>query len=139
MYTKCTEPSIKEDIITEFSSLDFQALSLERIIIARPLTPVIYYYCATFDPHFSRGVKGRAIIIHSRERAWKSWLEFSKPDSTLRIIIGTISFVMGLDCPDVRQILHWGDSLDLESYMGGVEGMGLYQMLFCFTLRQMRE
>ena len=31
--------------------------------------------------------------------------EFSKPGGTLRIIIG-----MGIDCPHVRQVLHWGAS-----------------------------
>ena len=43
--------------------------------------------------------------------------EFSKEDGSLRIIIGTIAFGMGLDCPDVRQILHWGTSHDIESYI----------------------
>lgn len=43
--------------------------------------------------------------------------EFSKPDGTLRIIIGTIAFGMGLDCPDVRQVLHWGAFNDIESYI----------------------
>ena len=42
---------------------------------------------------------------------------FSKPDGTLRIVIGTIAFGMGLDCPDVRQVLHWGSSHDIESYI----------------------
>ena len=43
--------------------------------------------------------------------------EFSKPDGTLRIIIGTIAFGMGLDCPDLRQVFHWGASNDIESYI----------------------
>ena len=43
--------------------------------------------------------------------------EFSKADSRLRIVIGTIAFGMGLDCPDVRQILHWSASYDVESYI----------------------
>ena len=58
MYTKCTEPSIKEEIVTEFA----------------------------------------------------------KEDGRLRIVLGTIAFGMGLDCPDVRQIIHWGMSSDIESY-----------------------
>ena len=46
--------------------------------------------------------------------------EFSKPGGTLRIIIG-----MGIDCPDVRQVLHWGASNDIESYkQRGVGWMG---------------
>ena len=59
MYTKCTEASIKEDIVSEFS----------------------------------------------------------KADGRLRIIIGTIAFGMGLDSTDVRQIVHWGPSHDIESYV----------------------
>ena len=59
MYTKCTEPSIKEEMVTEFA----------------------------------------------------------KEDGRLRIILGTIAFAMGLDCPDVRQIIHWGMSSDIESYI----------------------
>ena len=59
MYTRCTEPSIKEEIVTEFA----------------------------------------------------------KEDGRLRIVLGTIAFGMGLDCPDVRQIIHWGMSSDIESYI----------------------
>ena len=59
MYTKCTEPDIKEEIIS----------------------------C------------------------------FSNPDGKLRIVVATIAFGMGLDCPNVRQILHWGAAHDVESYI----------------------
>lgn len=59
MYTKCTEASIKEDIVTEFS----------------------------------------------------------KPNGRLRIVIATIAFGMGLDCADVRQVVPWGASHDIESYI----------------------
>ena len=38
-------------------------------------------------------------------------------DGTLRIIIATIAFGMGLDCPNIRQIIHWGPSSDVESYL----------------------
>lgn len=36
-------------------------------------------------------------------------------DSQLRIVIATISFGMGIDCPDVRQIVHIGSPDDIES------------------------
>ena len=42
---------------------------------------------------------------------------FSSIGSHLRIVIATIAFSMGLDIPDVRQILHWGPSDDFESYI----------------------
>ena len=41
----------------------------------------------------------------------------SKIDGNLRVVIGTIAFGMGLDCPDVRHIIHWGPSADIESYI----------------------
>ena len=41
---------------------------------------------------------------------------FTKP-SQLRIIIATIAFGMGVDCPDVHHIIHLGPSDDLESYI----------------------
>ena len=31
-----------------------------------------------------------------------------KREGTLRIIIATIAFGMGLDCPNIRRIIHWG-------------------------------
>ena len=42
---------------------------------------------------------------------------FCKSGSPLRVVICTIAFGMGIDCPDVRQIIHWGVSSDVEMYM----------------------
>ena len=41
----------------------------------------------------------------------------SSKDGTLRVIIATIAFGMGLDCPNIRRIIHWGPSSDVESYL----------------------
>lgn len=51
---------------------------------------------------------------------------FSKP-SPLRVVCATVAFGMGLDCPDVRQIVHLGAPDDVESYIqetgrGGRDG-----------------
>ena len=37
--------------------------------------------------------------------------------SALRLIIATSAFGMGIDCPDVRQVIHWGVSDDAEIYI----------------------
>ena len=38
-------------------------------------------------------------------------------NSQLRIVIATVAFGMGIDCPDVRQIVHIGPPDDTESYI----------------------
>ena len=42
---------------------------------------------------------------------------FVKPDTPLRIVICTIAFGTGIDCLDVHQVIHWGPSSDIESYV----------------------
>lgn len=42
---------------------------------------------------------------------------FCNVDGNLRVVIGTIAFGMGIDCPNVRHIIHWGPSADIESYV----------------------
>lgn len=38
-------------------------------------------------------------------------------ESNLRIVIATIAFGMGVDCPDVRQVIHLGAPSDMECYV----------------------
>lgn len=52
---------------------------------------------------------------------------FCDPAGTLRVVICTVAFGMGLDCPNVRHILHWGPPTDLDGYVqetgrGGSDG-----------------
>ena len=42
---------------------------------------------------------------------------FCKKGGTLRIVVATIAFGMGLNCPDIRRIVHWGPPSDIESYL----------------------
>ena len=43
--------------------------------------------------------------------------EFCDACAKLRVVIATIVFGMGLDCPDVRRVIHWGPSEDIEMYL----------------------
>lgn len=38
-------------------------------------------------------------------------------ESPLRCVCATVAFGMGLDCPDVTQVIHFGASNDVESYI----------------------
>ena len=41
---------------------------------------------------------------------------FSDPNGKLRVIVATIAFGMGLDCPNI-EIIHWGPSSTVEDYV----------------------
>lgn len=61
--------------------------------------------------------------------------QFRNPSSCLRLIIATIAFGMGLDCPNVHRIFHWGLPPDVESYVqetgrAGRDGVSATVVLF---------
>jgi len=41
---------------------------------------------------------------------------FRSLSGILRNVVATVAFGMGLDCPNVRQIIHWGPSSGIEQY-----------------------
>ena len=48
----------------------------------------------------------------------KSIIEnFTSAEGCCRVVIGTIAFGMGLNSPNVRSVIHWGPSSDIESYV----------------------
>ena len=42
---------------------------------------------------------------------------FSSADTQLRVVIATVAFGMGIDCPQVRQVIHLGSPSDREAYI----------------------
>lgn len=42
---------------------------------------------------------------------------FRNSESVLRVVIATIAFGLGLDCPNIRKVIHWGSSGDIEQYV----------------------
>ena len=42
--------------------------------------------------------------------------QFTKP-SPLQVVIATVAFGMGINCPDVRHVIHWGVPTDVEMYV----------------------
>ena len=47
----------------------------------------------------------------------KVMASFKTPGSKLRIVIATIAFAVGVDCPDIRQVLHYGPPNLVEEYI----------------------
>ena len=56
----------------------------------------------------------RASLLEMNEKVMAS---FKTPGSKLRIVIATIAFAMGVDCPDIRQVLHYGPPSLVEEYV----------------------
>lgn len=60
---------------------------------------------------------------------------FSTQDSRLRVLIATVAFGMGIDCPDIRWVIHWGPPSDNEEYIqetgrAGCDGLPCYAVLY---------
>lgn len=59
---------------------------------------------------------------------------FKQPTAPLRIVVVTIAFGMGIDCPDMRQIIHLGPPSDVESYIQHIGRSGRDQKPSCALL-----
>ena len=58
---------------------------------------------------------------------------FCTQDKQLRVVISTIAFGMGVDCANVRQIVHWGVAADVESYVQESGRAGRNGKIACAT------
>ena len=60
---------------------------------------------------------------------------FVQPGNHLRVVIATTAFGMGIDCPDINRIIHWGTPSSLEQYAqetgrAGRDGKQAYAILY---------
>ena len=60
---------------------------------------------------------------------------FTKVDGAVRIVISTVAFAMGIDVPNINNVLHWGPPGDLECYVqesgcGGRDGGATNAILY---------
>ena len=53
-------------------------------------------------------------MSYVRENVLKA---FTSTSSVVRIVITTASFGMGIDCPNIRRVIHWGTPEDIEQYV----------------------
>lgn len=80
------------------------------------------------------------MYTHCTHQAVKNTIleQFTSP-SPLRIVIATVAFGMGIDCPDVRQIIHWGVPQNAEMYIQESGRAGRDGKLSCALLLKGRH
>ena len=81
-----------------------------------------YMGSAFTEPEGSPNVTGFRLIdmfsrVMTNEKKDEVLQSFSKTDSVLRLVVATTAFGMGIDCPNIRRIIHWGLPSTLEEYV----------------------
>ena len=75
----------------------------------------------THPPGYPNFHKFRLVDMYTRastpEMKEKVLSSFTIPNSKLRLVVGTTAFGMGIDCPDIRQVIHYGPPSDVEQYV----------------------
>lgn len=137
-------PPIKDNImyaVAQKSSIDSAFLPLaKQLAEQRTEMGRVILFCRTYDEltatyHFFKqnlGVEfteppgapelARFRLVdmfsHSTHESVKNEIRAQfTTDSSLRIVIATVAFGMGINCPDVRLIIHWGVPDDAEVYV----------------------
>ncbi|XP_003391654.2 PREDICTED: ATP-dependent DNA helicase Q-like 3, partial [Amphimedon queenslandica] len=74
--------------------------------------------CITFPPGYPNSRKYRIIDLYTQanvDQVKKEILsEFIKENSLIRVITATTAFGMGIDCPDIANVYHWGSPHSME-------------------------
>ena len=142
--TLISVPPVKENIV--YAVAEKSSLSRAFVPLAKQLAEKrtdmgrTLIFCRTYDEvtatyHFFKQSLGAAfteppgapdldrfrlvdMFSHCTHESVKSTImtQFTTK-SPLRIVIATVAFGMGIDCPDVRQIIHWGVPEDAEMYV----------------------
>lgn len=93
---------------------------------------------STYPPGTPNLAKYRIVDTYTRctEAAVKESIlqSICMMDGKLCIVIATIAFGMCLDCPDIREVIHWGPSSDIESYVQETGRVGRDSYLSHVTL-----
>ena len=92
----------------------------------------------TDPPGLPNEVEYRLITMYSRASTehFKETVTnlFAERSSTLRLIIATAAFGMGIDYPDIDQIIHWGSPSTVEQYAQEVGRAGREGQKACAIL-----
>ena len=120
MYFVCKFVSVEETLSPIIEKIKRERYSFPRMLI----------YGRTFDREFGEAFtepldapnlpqfKLVEMFTSVTDTAQKDYIiKAFTSESHLRIVVATIAFGMGIDCSDVRQVVHIGLPSDIESYI----------------------
>ena len=93
----------------------------------------------TDPPHYPDHSNYRIVDMYTRASTVKKREQllavFSSSGGILRLLIATTAFGMGVDCVDIRRIMHWGSTSSLEEYVqetgrAGRDGLDANAIMF---------
>ncbi len=91
----------------------------------------------TYPPGSPNFVVNRTVDVYSHctHETVKNKIvsQFTQP-SQLRVVIATIAFGMGINCHDIRHVIHWGVPADVEMYVQESSRAGRDEKLACATI-----
>ena len=69
-------------------------------------------------PNFSRVLMVDMFTrVNTQEKRDQIVERFKTINCTLRVLIATTAFGMGVDCPDIRKVFHWGAPSEIKEYV----------------------
>ena len=130
--------SIEESFLPIMNELKSKRLGMERTIIfcRRPIDCATLwraFFCYLKDEmteppgHPLRIQELRLVDYYTgctQESVRNDILKQFSKQSCLRILIATIAFGLGVDCPDIRRVIHFGVPEDIETYVQQVGRAG---------------
>ena len=80
------------------------------------------------------------VYTHCTHASVQNKIQHYFTPSPLKIVIEIIAFGLGLNCPNVRQIIHWGVPEDCETYVQESGRVGTDGKFTCaLLLKNMRD
>ena len=148
VYVVLDKPTIEDVVLPIVNELQTKGTEAsKKIIYCRTYDQVSQFYSLFFNllgsnftstPGAVNLAKYRLVDMFSKctQSALKESIvsSFVNPKSRLRVVIATVAFGMGLDCPCVREIIHWGPSEDIDMYVQEIGRAGRDGELSVVTL-----